>query len=297
MRIAVTILLLLALAGAAEATDTIAPGTPVYRVEVILFEHAEGRSDRRFSTEIDTFHTLIDPLRKARDLAARAAWEEHQAELTGQQETDETRLALDLIDALDALDGNLLAEEDAISEMALPEVFLQLDELSPGMQAAWRRLTDSGAYRPLSWRAWHQPLHRQQLAPAVRLHDDQIIRLDWLDVERTLQTLPGQPARRDFELAAFMPEAHYRLDGSMRLRQRQFMHVELDLVWREPVDAASGPLNPIHWRPAGFESHRLSQSRTIRTERLEYFDSAQFGVLVQVVRWRPPAAADIDREP
>lgn len=291
------ILLLVAWTGAAEATDVIAPDTPIYRVEVILFEHADGRSDRRFSTELDTFHTLTDPLRRARELAARAAWEERQAEIAGLQEADETRLALDLIDALDALEADMPAEEAAISEIPLPEFFLQLDELSPGMQAAWRRLTDSGAFRPLSWRAWHQPLSRQQLAPSVRLHDDQIIRLDWLDVERTLPPLPGQPAHRDFELAAFMPEAHYRLDGSLRLRQRQFTHIELDLVWRDPVDATSGPLNPMHWRPAGFESHRLSQSRAVRPERLEYFDSAQFGVLVQIVRWRPPAAADIDQEP
>ncbi len=278
--------------------------TPVFRVEVILIAHANGQSDRRPADDLEDFSDLTDPLRRARALAAEAAWQERQRELELEHEEalidpDDPRLALEVIEALDALiagadeDAGMSAEtgtyfdEDAPIGPVLPETFLQLDELSDTMADAWHRLSTSGQFQPLSWRAWYQPLSRQQLSPRVRVHDDEIIRIRWFNPERILPSLPLDPLSRDFDLNAYLPESDYRLDGSFRLRQRQFMHVELDLVWREPAEPSFGPLDSAFLNTADFEIHRLAQSRTVRTDRLEYFDSALFGVLVLIQRWQP----------
>ena len=282
------------------------PGTPIYRVEVVLVKHANGQSDRRPAEELDDFSDLIDPLRRARALAAEAAWQERQRELELELaleqvpiDPDDPRLAMEVIEALDALveaDGEgaaipaeaaTEADEDAPIGPILPETFLQLEELSATMADAWRRLSASGQFQPLSWRAWYQPLSRQQPSPQVRVHDDEIIRIRWFNPEQMLPSLPLDPLSRSFDLNAYLPESDYRLDGSFRLRQRQFMHVELDLVWREPAEPSFGPLDSAFLNTADYEIHRLLQSRTVRTDRLEYFDSALFGVLVLIQRWEP----------
>ncbi|TVQ40195.1 MAG: hypothetical protein EA370_03985 [Wenzhouxiangella sp.] len=281
----------------AEPVD---PNTPIFRVEVVLLAHANGQSDRRFMAELDDFSGLADPLRRARELAAEAAWLERQRDTEEDElDPDDPRQALQMIDALDALvAADLVAADDSEQdELAdegpvLPQTFLQLDELSPSMADAWRRLSDSAAFEPLGWRAWYQPLTRERLSPRVRLHDEDIIRTLWLHPERVVPSLPGEPMARTFDLGALLPELSYRLDGSLRLRQRQFMHVELDLVWREKLEPLFGPMDSDHLATGGYEVHRLVQSRTVRPDRLEYFDSALFGVLILIQRWQPAEAID-----
>lgn len=275
---------------------------PIFRVEVVLVAHANGQSDRRPTDDLDDFSDLIDPLRRARALAAEAAWQERQREQALERaltDPDDPRLALELIEAIDALIdadeevGTMPAElgieldEDAVIGPVLPETYLQLDELTPTMADAWRRLSASTQFQPLAWRAWYQPLSRQQLSPRIRVHDDEIIRIRWFNPERIVPSLPLDLLARDFDLNAYLPESDYRLDGALRLRQRQFMHIELDLVWRERAEPSFGPLDSAFLQMGEYEVHRMVQSRTVRTDRLEYFDSALFGVLVLIQRWQP----------
>ncbi|MEX0915059.1 MAG: CsiV family protein, partial [Wenzhouxiangellaceae bacterium] len=91
------------------------------------------------------------------------------------------------------------------------------------------------------------------------------------------------------------------------LRQRQFLHLDLDLVWqvpaRAPADRASrGRREP----PVGMSTdraenewllHRLRQSRIVRPGRLEYFDSSLFGVLVRIERFEQVVPAIEQPEP
>jgi hypothetical protein len=113
------------------------------------------------------------------------------------------------------------------------------------------------------------------------------------------------------------PTLFYRLDGSIMLRRSRFLHVDLDLqlreaLFEEPADTpAAGSLlatrpepepqpdpawllnteagpaavefeEPV--RPAAFRVHSLVQSRQVKTERMEYFDSPVMGVLLLITK-------------
>ncbi|MFU8831468.1 MAG: CsiV family protein [Wenzhouxiangella sp.] len=268
----------------AAQLPAMAQGTPYYRVEVIVLTHSAGQSDERPVQTLDDYSRLIDPMRQAR-IAQIVEAQEDDTDPTDESDVQRT------VDALTALE---LMPEDMQPALALPppqpDTFVNLEDLSPTMRDAWRRLQNSGEFQPRSWRAWHQPLARNRVSPPVRVHDQQIVRLDWLAVTPLGSLQPANPDR-DLAVADLAPRSDYRLDGSVRLRQRQFMHVELDLVWREPVERepAFGPMR-LDESPAGsIYQHRLKQSRAVRPGRLEYFDSNWLGVLVLIERWEAPA--------
>lgn len=88
--------------------------------------------------------------------------------------------------------------------------------------------------------------------------------------------------------------AAVRLDGSIALIRRQFLHADLDLHWRSPVQRPPAlSRSGTRGEPAEssesprFEVHRLQQSRAVRTDRWEFFDSARFGVLLRVTELEP----------
>ena len=93
------------------------------------------------------------------------------------------------------------------------------------------------------------------------------------------------------------PQVTLRLDGTLALVQRQFLHADLDLRWRSVVQRPAAPDAPTDARigatadddrdPPQFEVHRLQQSRVIRTDRWEYFDSQRFGVLLRITELDP----------
>lgn len=280
---------------------------PYYLVEVIVLTHTAGRSDARETDELTDFNTLVDPLRQAR----MSAWSAEQQAQAGASEADEpdrpdspeqarareSAEALDLLNALDELETAVgLDLEQMETGPTYPERFVNQAELSPSMQNAWDRLASSGEFQPRTWRAWYQPLSRSHLSPQVRIHDEFPLRLDWSELAAVGR--PGTQATRTAD--QLMPKSDFRLDGSLRLRQRQFMHVELNLVWREPIEQEelpAGPWAPDLLAPQPFQQHRLSQSRTVRPDRLEYFDSNWLGVLVRIERWRPPEADDEPSNP
>jgi hypothetical protein len=103
------------------------------------------------------------------------------------------------------------------------------------------------------------------------------------------------------------PNVFYRLDGSVKLIRTRFLHLELDLqlrdaVYQEPepfsapgsllatrpqetspaADALSKDENPPPREPVSFLIHPLTQSRQVKTERMEYFDGPVIGVLAYI---------------
>jgi hypothetical protein len=287
------------LALAALPTPVYAEELPHFRVEVIVLTHTSGRSDGRLVPEIDDYTDLIDPLARVRE-AANSDDHEESADRDKDLIENDPEQALLLIEALSTLEQPQPDPADEFDGPVYPETFINLPELSQTMANAWRRLDDSGEFQARTWRAWYQPLSRARLSPLVRIHDDRIVKLDWLRLD-ALGLPVISPGRATMPAAVdhILPTADYRLDGSVRLRMRQFMHFELDLAWREPSshDPAPGfsPLADEFLPQAGFYQHRLVQSRTIRPGRLEYFDSGWLGVLVLVEPWEPPEPPDTER--
>lgn len=260
----------------------------IYRIEVLVFTHQGGTPDRWPESDLRDFSALPDPLQRA----ALAAWTARPVDgIAVQSDSRETIEFPDVLSTEPRASGQEAAAGAAPAELSIhrdrghvplwPEFFMDLGELSSNMQRAASRLDSSTDHEVLVRLSWLQTLDRRASATAVRIHDQMPLELSWLE-----------PEPSDFVLGNAIigpsqaPLAHYRLDGSLRLRQRQFRHIELDLVWREPV---FNQMPQAGTESARFMIHPLQQSRPIQLGRLEYFDSAWLGVLVLVERWERPA--------
>lgn len=241
-----------------------------YRVEVIVFTHTGGRPDAWPDNEFENFAVLHDPLAKA-DAAQR-----RESEGAGAR-TDDVEATLELIDTLAELEKVASMLPDALH---YPEAWIALDDLSPPMNQAREQLLASGEYQPRAHLAWYQPLSADTRSKPVRIHDDEIIDVEWVGIRP--DGIPVRNGQRAKSARLLMPRLHYRIDGSIHLRQQRYLHLETVLHWREP--AAVGPfpvLRPFNARRQ-LQVHRLDHSRTIRPERLEYFDSEWLGLLVRI---------------
>lgn len=257
---------------------------PVYRIEVIVFSHVDGRSDRIRSAASMDFTDQLDPLllTRANDLA-------------------ESRLA-DLAVALPVarIPGKIdettpWLETDEQILRPIPSVYSALGDLSRPIQRAMDRLLDAPEYEPLMARAWIQLAPRGRPTAALRIHNQTVVELIEPDDDQSLvpvaHVLPFGP------LVETPPPALdiYQLDGTLRLRQRQFLHLDLDLVWQTqaraladrsiPTDGQSAVTNDLQATESDWLLHRLQQSRIVEPGRLEYFDSSLFGVLVRIERF------------
>ena len=135
--------------------------------------------------------------------------------------------------------------------------------------------------------------------------------------EVPLPELAGEVAATETprdDLESLLPEPE-RLTGTLRLRRGRYLHLDVDLVYREPVweaSEASAPAEagidtliggtepampaeqaepataPLPLEPV-LREVRMTQSRRMRSGELHYLDHPRFGVLVLVTPYEPPA--------
>jgi len=177
-----------------------------------------------------------------------------------------------------------------------------LEEMSDVMQEAWRRLRASAPFRPEQYLSWEQG--NQEPFPVLRIHDLDVVMTEdpWAEARAELQEqLENNDATTVFADAAgldelnnetFGPELpdpiqYFRLDGTVALTRSRFLHLALDLQFREAVWNPQTILEPAmelpetgEPQPASFLVHNLEQSRQVRSGRMEYFDGPVLGVLV-----------------
>lgn len=254
------------------------------RVEVLVFKHANGQSDRWPAQRLEDFSALPDP----RQRALLAAWTARQLaspEADRNEAAGADHSAEDLPEPGE--DSPTIPPRPTVAPLAAeglgptwPAQFVHEDRLSANMQRAFERLQSSPTHEVLSVTTWLQPLDRRRTAPAVRVRDDTPVAVTWLEpvsLPFSIDTGLTTPER--------LPQSIYRLDGSVRIRQRQFRHADLDLIWSE-----RRPQQPLAAPAAGaeFEIHRMRLSRPIQLGRVEYFDSPWLGVLMLVEPWQAP---------
>lgn len=248
---------------------------PYYRVEAIVFTHRGGDSDAWPASEPADHSRALDPVRQS-----FVRQQQRKQTEDGRETVDpDLAAALDMVETIASLENG---EESLPEALLYPDPWLALDELSEPMAQARSRLEQSGAYDVQAWLAWHQPLDNAA-GRAVRIHDDHIVAVDWVAVSPTGGLLRGgRPVESIEDLA---PSFHYRLDGSIRLRKRQFMHADIVLDWRTPEMIGPSPW-PVLPADAALQTHRLEQSRTVRPGRFEYFDSPWLGLLLRVTAYQ-----------
>ena len=219
----------------------------------------------------------------------------------------------------------------------LPDDLVAVDEKSPALDDAWRRLRGSRDYRPLLYAGWRQ--NRVDYYPPVRVHDLEVIdtRLqipanisfatpavadpaladpavtgltaeDPIVVEPTdIDPMAVDPVASDPTAANLMAAYRvnfYRLDGSVQLRRSRFLHLYLDIEYRETGPwTGPDPMTPdgiIDVQPdeasSPYTVFALQQNRQVRTGRMQYFDTPQFGVLVLVTAIAPEEATPADEQ-
>ena len=187
----------------------------------------------------------------------------------------------------------------------LPDDLKIVTAKGPQMDDAWRRLRSSKNYRPLIYSAWEQ--NRTDYYPPMRIHDEQSI-----DTQlRPPMDIMVADLSADDPLAAYR-SIFYQVDGGIQLRRSRFLHLYLDLEYRElkprtvrdtgllgddanSVVMETGNIGAGNIETGNIETDNhgagdavdyqvfsLKQNRQIQTGRLQYFDTPHFGVLVLV---------------
>ncbi len=187
-----------------------------------------------------------------------------------------------------------------LEEFQSPPAPVRLDVMSSTMRDSWRRLRLSASYRPLLFAAWEQS--RIDYHPPVRLHDEELI-AEHLQFQYPVAFVDLQSMDMFEDFLA----PYYRLDGTVQLVRSRFLHLNLDLEYRQdllprPVSEQAlqePPVPRVVNNDAMIETSELLEevmesspgpalvfslnlSRQIRTGQMQYFDTPYLGVLIRV---------------
>lgn len=184
---------------------------------------------------------------------------------------------------------------------------VKLDVMSSMMQDAQRRLRLSAGFRPLLFASWEQT--RIDYHPPVRLHDEELIARQLHFPHGVVFVDLREPLIFDDYMAPY-----YRLDGTVQLRRSRFLHIDVDLEFRQqllprpledPVPGTASEEAPpipvvveadtpgdeisvgsltelLDPSPGPALVFGIQQSRQVRTGQMQYFDTPFLGVLVRV---------------
>lgn len=260
-----TLLLLAALPAAAQSSSD-PEDADWYTVELVVFEQASDRSAPPPDPVVpDTANAVVLEERFSRSAAE------------------------------DVQTGPLLPLPDALRFLPAPDGTLTLDE-------AYARLERSPRYRPILRMAWRQRVGGLRNPVPVRVQGgEELGRLGSDEIETAL---PASSIRRG---VSNTPDSRAirEVDGTVALVRGRFLHLQLDLVFREPgsslvtrgVAPAYGNAGPY----ARFPTWHIAERREIRPGELQYFDHRRFGVIAVATPWlvpeKEPAQPDIAANP
>ncbi len=234
-------------------TGLVRAGEKRYRVEILVLSHLQHAEIPTEAEWLRNFSSSLDFL-KLEDK------DDEDSDHQGRQDGD-----LGLATASEVLPGEDRPEDPRAAVIAV-------DGMSDEMRQAWRRLSLSTLFQPEQYLSWEQSANEP--FPSLRIHDLEVVRM-------------GDPYADD-------PTLFYRLDGTVMLRRLRFLHLDLDLELRQavfdpqlltPAPTLNGKSEldePEHPLPSSFLIHKLKQSRQVKSQRMEYFDSPVLGVLAWI---------------
>jgi hypothetical protein len=132
----------------------------------------------------------------------------------------------------------------------------------------WAAFRNSRNYRPLYHVAWRQQVVDPEQAQSLYLY---------------LPPDSGEPG----------PYNPPKLEGTLKIGVKRYLHMEADLLLRLPVTPDDGDA---YFMGPAVRSYRLQTTRRMRSGKLHYLDHPVLGVLVQAERYEPPAP-EPDPEP
>lgn len=273
----------LAMCAAAQARDN-----PEWiEVEVLIFIHQGGQSDawpeqQTLAALRGQSAELIDPVQR-RWQAAGTARSELEDMLAAWPGLDSATRRL-LFERLSTEMRTVVDVETGVPPSPWwPDPMMDRLQGLKHLQRSAQRLDQHADYQLISQLAWRQALAPAARSRYVRITGGAPVWIDWV-------TSPPEQRGTGWRIEptlGFSPMI-WQLEGQLRLVQRQFTHVELDLTWREPAATTHGPLRPEFLRPNGYRKHQLVESRTVQRERIEYIDSDWLGVLIRITPFQHP---------
>ena len=151
-----------------------------------------------------------------------------------------------------------------------------------------RVLASSGEYRPLLHVAWQQPGLDARNVRAVHLDNTRFERkaAGQPEVEPEPGQAPDEPE--------YTPPVKV-FDGTVRLRKSRFLHLDVDFAYfpgtlEQPDLELPAPAAGHRRFPASYV--RLTESRRIKPDDLNYFDHPLFGLIVEVSKMKSADDAD-----
>lgn len=214
----------------------------------------------------------------------------------------------------------LLPLEKAKRDPTRPAAFrlLDPDELHLGADA--KRIDGASDMQLLGHFGWRQPGLPQQGALAVRVDQSLFDRIEAMNEAGRLQAGASEPVTDQGEIAE-MP----KVEGTLRLILSRYLHIESDLLLKEPLDEQpmyndaqqanvllfSEPAIPApgasgqaaqpdlfamaeeNAAQAPYRVYFMHQSRRMRSSETHYLDHPVFGMVIRVVPFQPQVATEI----
>jgi hypothetical protein len=215
--------------------------------------------------------------------------------------------------------------------------FVPLEAKQGSLREVVDRLNRSSRYRIVLYRAWRQPGLPFETAVPVRIHGG----TDYtgrFEPPRTAITPPqGMIYAPLAEPVSSKPQQLEEVDGTVTVSLQRYLHVNADLVFREPLTAPMPPPEPPEDAPAsedtptpeegpaetaqGWETSEtgvlppgqpalipgqpylqpyvLKQRRRMRSREIHYFDNPRFGLITLITPYEPEPEpeAEVESQP
>lgn len=212
----------------------------------------------------------------------------------------------------------LLPQDKAKRDPARPTAFRLLDVDELKLDADVNRINKAEDMQLLTHFGWRQPGLPQQGALAIRLDQPLLDRIQAMNEAAALKA--GQPV--ELETSEMAAAEKPQIEGTLRLILSRYLHIETDLLLKEPLDGQpmnndaqqanvvifSEPAMPAsgapgqaakpdlfamaqeNAAPAPYRVYFMHQSRRMRSGELHYLDHPLFGMLIKVTPFQPQVA-------
>lgn len=217
----------------------------------------------------------------------------------------------------------LLPQAKSKRDPTRPTAFRLLDPDELHLDADARRIDAAKDLQLLGHFGWRQPGLPQQGALAVRIDQPLFERIQAMNEATRLESGAGEPAATEDEMVE-----KPKVDGTLRLILSRYLHIETDLLLKEPLDEQpvyndaqqanvvlfSEPATPAadasaqtaqpdlfamaeeNAAQAPYRVYFMHQSRRMRSNETHYLDHPVFGMVIRVVPYQPQVAENTEAQ-
>ena len=178
-------------------------------------------------------------------------------------------------------------EEEIKEETDLPVPYALIPEEEYRLTKEAQRLRRTGGrLNPVVHLAWRQPVIEREQAELLYVRAPAPTLTPSTDTSMTAEPSSTEPPK---------------LEGTLRLSVSRYLHVDIDLLRREPAIPTypyleTRPTNEFAIFGSQYNSYRMQDHRRMRSGELHYIDHPLMGVLIQITPYELPKPIDKEEE-